>query len=293
LIQEPIKVRKNKNKNLKKRIDTYTILGIPYYFILVTLIALPMFLIIMYSITMATDSIPFFKFTVDHFMKFFTHDVKFLQVLVDSLKFALITTLITILIGYPFAFMITKFKSKTQALLILIITVPMWINMFLRVIAWRQILQKGGIVHKLLALVGIEVGNLLGTDFAIIIGMVYVFLPFMIIPIYNVLNKIDPNLIQASKDLGANSFQTFKRVILPLSIPGVLSGVTMVMLPSATTLVIPKYLGQGKILIGNIIESQFIKSGDWNYGSAISIILALVIILITKLSNKLDKMREK
>ena len=165
--------------------------------------------------------------------------------------------------------------------------------MFLRVIAWRQILQKGGIVHKLLALVGIEVGNLLGTDFAIIIGMVYVFLPFMIIPIYNVLNKIDPNLIQASKDLGANSFQTFKRVILPLSIPGVLSGVTMVMLPSATTLVIPKYLGQGKLLIGNIIESQFIKSGDWNYGSAISIILALVIILITKLSNKLDKMREK
>ena len=292
MIKEPIKVKKN-STNLRKRIDTYTVLGIPYYLILATLIALPMFLIIMYSITMATDSIPFFKFTANHFMKFFTHDAKFLQVLLDSLKFALITTIITILIGYPFAFMITKFKPKVQALLILVITVPMWINMFLRVIAWRQILQKGGIIHKILALVGVEVGNLLGTDFAIIIGMVYVFLPFMIIPVYNVLNKIDPNLIQASKDLGANKFQTFKRVILPLSIPGVLSGVTMVMLPSATTLVIPKYLGQGKILIGNIIESQFIKSGDWNYGSAISIILALVIISITKLSNKLDKMREK
>ena len=165
--------------------------------------------------------------------------------------------------------------------------------MFLRIIAWRQILSKGGIIHKLLGVFNIEVGNLLGTDAAIVLGMVYVFLPFMIIPIYNVINKIDPNLIQASKDLGANNVQTFRRVILPLSIPGVLSGVTMVMLPSATTLVIPKYLGEGRVLIGNIIENQFIKNGNWNYGSAISIILAFVIVLITKLSNKLDKMREK
>ena len=286
MIKEPITIKKHKN-NFKKLLNTYT------YLSLLTLIVLPMLLIMVYAVTKSTDSLPFFKFTFENFMRFFTNDAEFLKVLLDSLKFALITTVITILIGYPFAFFITKFKSKTQGLLILLITVPMWINMFLRIIAWRQILSKGGIIHKLLGVFNIEVGNLLGTDAAIVLGMVYVFLPFMIIPIYNVINKIDPNLIQASKDLGANNVQTFRRVILPLSIPGVLSGVTMVMLPSATTLVIPKYLGEGRVLIGNIIENQFIKNGNWNYGSAISIILAFVIVLITKLSNKLDKMREK
>ena len=292
MIKEPITIKKHKN-NFKKLLNTYTYLSLPYYLLLVTLIVLPMLLIMVYAVTKSTDSLPFFKFTFENFMRFFTNDAEFLKVLLDSLKFALITTVITILIGYPFAFFITKFKSKTQGLLILLITVPMWINMFLRIIAWRQILSKGGIIHKLLGVFNIEVGNLLGTDAAIVLGMVYVFLPFMIIPIYNVINKIDPNLIQASKDLGANNVQTFRRVILPLSIPGVLSGVTMVMLPSATTLVIPKYLGEGRVLIGNIIENQFIKNGNWNYGSAISIILAFVIVLITKLSNKLDKMREK
>ena len=253
MIKEPIRVRKTKKNNLKSFLTTYTVLGLPYYAILVTLIALPMFLIVMYAITKASNNVPFIKITADHFMKFFTNDTEFLISLLNSLKFAFLTTIITILIGYPFAFIITKFKPKTQALMILIISMPMWINMFLRVIAWRQILTVGGPIHKFFALFGITLGKLLGTDFAIVLGMVYVFLPFMVIPIYNVLNKIDPNIITASKDLGANNFQTFKRVILPLSIPGVLSGVTMVMLPSATTLVIPKYLGEGKILIGNII----------------------------------------
>ena len=175
--------------------------------------------------------------------------------------------------------MISRRSTKIQALLILAVTAPMWINMLIRVLAWKQIFDM---INP----------NLLGTDLAIVIGMVYVYLPFMVLPIYTVLAKIDPKLYEASQDLGANHVKTFLKVTLPLSVGGILSGVTMVLLPAATTIVIPKILGNGRYLIGNLIEERFLKSGNWGYGSAIAIILSLIIMGMVFITKRVDKNKE-
>ena len=185
----------------------------------------------------------------------------FIKAMLDSIYLAVLTTVFALLIGYPTAYIIANRKPRTQAAMILVITAPMWVNMLLRTMALKQLFEM-------------FVPNLLGGNFSIVTGMVYVFLPFMVLPIYTVLSKIDPRLYEAAHDLGANKFETFIKVTLPLSITGVLSGITMVLLPAATTLVIPKYLGGGRYLIGNLIEDRFLKNGDWGYGSAIAIILS-------------------
>lgn len=274
MFREPLKRREPKQSIKKTKMDSVVLLGIPYYVILTFLIVIPLGLILLYALTERVNDM-FLTFSLKYFVQF-AQEPLFIKAMVDSIYLAIVTTIVALMIGYPTAFIISKKKARTQALMILILTAPMWVNMLLRTMALKQLFEM-------------FLPNLLGGNFSIVTGMVYVFLPFMVLPIYTVLSKIDPKLYEAAHDLGANRFETFMRVTLPLSITGVLSGITMVLLPAATTLVIPKYLGGGRYLIGNLIEDRFLKNGNWGYGSAIAIILSIIIMVMVYLTKKLDK----
>ncbi len=260
----------------------------PYIGWITLFIVFPMLLIVLYAFTSEGNSVNTINFTLDNFVKFFNPD--FIKVLVRSFTLAFITTLLCVIIGYPVAYSISKLKSSIQPLMIILVTAPQWINMLIRTYAWIGILNDKGLLNQLLMLFNIAPIKIMNTNIAVLIGMVYNFLPFMILPIYTVLAKMDNSLVEASYDLGANRVETFKKVILPLSIPGVLSGITMVFLPSISTFFIPKLLGGGKsLLIGNLIEEKFITSGDWNFGSAISLILAVLVLISIYMTRKIDK----
>ena len=250
-------------------------------------IVLPMILIFLYAVTSPGNQAISLQFTLDNFIKFF--DPVFMKVLLKSLQIAGITTLVCLIIGYPLAYIISRRSVKVQTLLILLITIPMWINMLVRTYAWISILSDKGLINSFLGIFGVGPLKMMYTDFAVVVGMVYNFLPFMIIQIYNVLAKMDDSLVEASYDLGANRFQTFRKIIFPLSLSGVISGITLVFLPSLSTFVIPQFLGGGMMLIGNLIENQFINMGDYNFGSAISLIMAALIMLSMHLANQFDR----
>lgn len=260
----------------------------PYCFWLFILTVLPMLLIVLYAFIEKGNTITTFSFTLDNFGKFF--DPIFISVLVKSFVLGIITTVICLLIGYPVAYYISKCKERTQTILILIITFPTWINLLMRTYAWISILSNNGIINNTLSALGLGTVNMLYTDFAVILGMVYNFLPFMILPIHTALTKMDNSLEEASQDLGADPIMTFRKVTFPLSLGGVLTGITMVFLPTISSFVIPKLLGGGQYsLIGSFIEQQFIKVGNWHFGSAISLILAIIVIVLMGLIYMLEK----
>jgi spermidine/putrescine transport system permease protein len=260
----------------------------PYLFWMSIFIVVPMLLIVFYAFTTSGNDIISFRFTLDNFLKF--SEPIFLRVLLRSLSIAMLTTLISIVLGYPVAYLISQTSERVQTLLILLITIPMWINMLVRTYAWIGILSENGLINSFMNWLGLPTLNLMYTDFAVILGMVYNFLPFMILSIYTVLAKLDKALIQASYDLGANKTQTFLKIVLPLSVPGIISGITLVFLPAVSTFVIPRFLGGGNfVLIGNLIETQFITVGEWNFGSAISMIMASVIMLTMFITKRFDQ----
>ncbi len=264
-------------------------LAIPYIVWAVLMLVLPMALIFLYSITEPGNSIISFSITLDQYIKFFT-DKDFLLILWRSLAIAVKTTIICLLLGYPIAYYIARTKEKTQNLLILCITIPMWINMLVRTYAWIGLLSDGGLIQKILSLVGLGHIKLLYTEGAVLLGMVYNFLPFMILQIQTSLCKMDTSLLEASADLGASPVQTFRRITLPLSLPGVINGITLVFLPAVSSFFIPKLLGGGQyFLIGNMIENQFITVGEWNFGSAISMIMAVIMMLLMMAVRKTEK----
>lgn len=264
-------------------------LAIPYIVWAVLMLALPMALIFLYSITEPGNSIISFSITLDQYIKFFT-DKDFLLILWRSLAIAVKTTIICLLLGYPIAYYIARTKEKTQNMLILCITIPMWINMLVRTYAWIGLLSDGGLIQKILSLVGLGHIKLLYTEGAVLLGMVYNFLPFMILQIQTSLCKMDTSLLEASADLGASPAQTFRRITLPLSLPGVINGITLVFLPAVSSFFIPKLLGGGQyFLIGNMIENQFITVGEWNFGSAISMIMAVIMMLLMMAVRKTEK----
>ncbi|WP_342621588.1 ABC transporter permease [Erysipelothrix sp. P66] len=266
----------------------YRPLVIPYVVWMSVFIVVPMLLIVFYAFTTVGNQMIPFQFSLINFKKFF--DPVFLKVLLDSFRIAGITTVICLLVGYPLAYFISRRSERMQTLLILLVTIPMWINMLVRTYAWISILSDKGLINSFLALFGIAPLKMMNTDFAVILGMVYNFLPFMIMQIYNVLAKMDESLIEASYDLGANRFETFRKIVFPLSLSGVISGITLVFLPSLSTFVIPQFLGGGSyVLIGNLIENQFINIGDYNFGSAISLIMAVLIMLSMHFANKFDR----
>lgn len=263
-------------------------LVIPHGVFMVAFIAFPMLLIALYAFTKKGNDIVTIQFTLDNFIRFF--DPVFINILIQSLKIALITTIFCLLMGYPIAYFITKQGERSQMLLILLITMPMWVNMLIRTYSWISLLSTNGIINNILVRLGFNRIEMLYTDFAVILGMVYNYLPFMIISIHTQLAKMDQSLIQASYDLGANWKQTFSKVIFPLSIPGVMTGITLVFLPAVSSFVIPKLLGGGSyMLIGNLIENQFGSAGNWNFGSAISLIMTVIIIVTMAITKHFDK----
>lgn len=263
-------------------------LVIPYIVWSVLMLLLPMLLIAMYSFMKQGNSILPFKLTIHNYVKFFT-DKDFLMILLRSLLIAVKTTIICLLLGYPLAYFIAKTPEKKRNNLILLITLPMWINMLVRTYAWIGLLSNDGLFAWIFSLFGFKNVELLYTETAVLIGMVYNFLPFMILQINTALTKIDPSLIEASYDLGASKKETFRRVILPLSLSGVISGIALVFLPAVSSFFIPKLLGGGQyFLIGNVIENQFITVGEWNFGSAISMIMAVIMMLSMYLVRRID-----
>ena len=259
----------------------------PYVFWSFLLIVVPLLLIVLYSVTAGDNSVLTIHFTLDNFKKI--SDPVYLNVFIKSLKMGLITTGICVVFAYPMAYIIAKFDESVQDILILLVTIPMWINTLLRTYAWISLLSDNGIVNSLLKVLGINPVTMMYTDFSVVMGLVCDLLPFMVIPIHTSLAKMDYSLVEAANDLGANRFQTFTKVIFKLSIPGVISGVTMVFLLSISSFVIPSLLGGRQyVLIGNLIENQFISVGDWNFGSAISIILAIIILVLIRLMKKID-----
>lgn len=271
---EEVKVIKTK-KRLK---PLNAILISPYYLILCSLILIPILIMVIYSFTKG-DSRNLFQvsLTLENYINFFVTR-EFQVAMTRSIWLALLTTVSTLLIGYPLAYFITQTKPRTQMLLILLISAPMWINLVIRTVALRQVID-------------LIMPGIIGSNLAMVIGLVHVFLPFMVLPIYTVLLKIDPALIEAATDLGANRFKSFLKVTLPLSLSGVMSGILMVFLPAATTLVIPKYLGNNVFLIGNLIERVSILSGNIGYGAAIAIILSVIMMIMILIVKRFDKFK--
>ena len=260
----------------------------PYVAWIAVMIVAPMLMIVLYAFTTAGNDVTTIRFTLDNVARFFSDQV-FLDVLWRSLFIAVITTIICVLVGYPIAYAIAQRSEKSNMFWVLVITMPTWINMMVRTYAWVGILQDGGLINSLLGLFGIGPFKMMYTTFAVVLGMVYNFIPFMILQIHTSLTKMDKSYLEAAADLGANKVQSFLRVTLPLSLPGVLSGITLVFLPAVSSFFIPKLLGGGQyVLIGNVIETQFLTSGDWNFGSAISLIMAVIIMISMYITRKVD-----
>lgn len=261
----------------------------PYMIWCAIMLLLPMLLIFLYSVTTQGNNVISFSFTLDHFKRFFT-DPDFLLILWRSLVIAIKTTIICVLLGYPIAYFIARSSDRVRNILVLVITLPMWINMLVRTYAWIGILSDGGIAQQILGWFGLGDTKLLYTEGAVLLGMVYNFIPFMILQVNASLSKMDTSLLEASSDLGANRFQTFWRVTFPLSLPGVISGITLVFLPAVSSFFIPKLLGGGQyFLIGNVIENQFITVGEWNFGSAISMVMAVLMMVMMMGVRKMEE----
>ena len=264
-------------------------LAIPYIVWAILMLLIPMGLIAFYSFSKQGNDIIPFSLCLDNYAKFFT-DPDFLLILWRSIFIAIKTTVICLLIGYPVAYFISGSSKKVQNILVLCITLSMWINMLVRTYAWIGLLSEGGFIQQILSFIGLGEQELLYSEGAVLLGMVYNFLPFMILQINTSLCKMDHSLLDAGADLGANKFQAFWRITFPLSMPGVINGITLVFLPAVSSFFIPKLLGGGQyFLIGNLIENQFITAGEWNFGSAISMIMAIIMIVMMFAVSKVER----
>ena len=259
------------------------LLSAPFIFWSVLFIVVPLCMVFYYGLTDKSGA-----FTLENIAAIATPEHS--KALWESIKLSLVSTVICFILAYPLAMILSQMSTNKNSFIVLIFILPMWMNFLLRTLAWQTLLEKSGVINSLLNAIGLPTLNIINTPAAIILGMVYNFLPFMVLPIYNVLVKIDVNTINAARDLGANSFQTFMKIIFPLSIPGVISGITMVFVPALTTFVISTILGGSKILlIGNVIEQEFQIASNWNLGSGLSIVLMMFIIFNMVISAVTDK----
>ena len=260
-----------------------TLLAAPYSVWAIGFILIPLVLVIFYAFTDKTGS-----FTLDNIIAI--SESTNLKALGLSVMLSFISTIICLLLAYPLAMILATLGVNQSSFMVFIFILPMWMNFLLRTLAWQTLLEKTGVINSILTFLNLPTLNIINTPSAIVLGMVYNFLPFMVLPIYNTLIKIDSNVINAAKDLGANNIQTFTRVIFPLSLPGVISGITMVFVPALTTFVISDLLGGAKILlIGNVIEQEFKQANNWNAGSGLSFVLMIFIVISIFISNKYDK----
>lgn len=248
----------------------------PYILWMIIFTVVPLGLLLFFSLTVKTTT--GIVWSLENFGRF--AEPIYVKVLLRSLYLAAVSTGFCLVLGYPAAMILAGRSDKRRNNLILLMVLPMWMNFLLRTYAWLTLLERKGLINTLLGMIGLPPLHLLYNEFAVVLGMVYNFIPFMVLPIYSVLSKMDHSLIEAAEDLGADPARTFFKVIFPLSLPGVLSGITMVFMPAVTTFVISRLLGGGQYtLIGNLIEQQFLTVGDWNFGSAISVIMMLIILV--------------
>lgn len=267
-----------------------SILAYPYVIWSAIFIIIPLILVVIFSFTVEVDGKQ--VFSLANYKELM--DPIYLKVFFRSITLAGASTLICLIVGYPVAYIISKAHISKRGTLILLFILPMWMNFLLRTYAWVAILGKNGLLNSFLGIFGVEPVSILYTNFAILLGMVYNFLPFMVLPIYTSLSKMDDDLVNAARDLGANSLQVFTKVIFPLSLPGVVSGITMVFMPAVTTFAISRLLGGGKfMLLGDLIEQQFTTVGDWNFGSAVSIFMMIVILISMAVMSKFEDESDK
>lgn len=270
---------------MKKNNGSSTLPASPYIVWSTLFIVIPLIIIVFFSFTQETAS--GYSFTLENFKRVLNS--QYISVFKRSLILAFESTVLCLILGYPVAYFISKMKSNKRNILIMLFIVPMWMNFLLRTYAWLPILGKNGVINNFLSAIGLNTINILYTDAAVLLGMVYNFLPFMILPIYTVLIKMDNILIDAAADLGANKRQIFTKVIFPLSMPGVITGITMVFMPAVSTFVISRLLGGGQyMLLGNLIETQFTTMGDWNFGSALAIFMMIIILISMAIMNKFE-----
>lgn len=276
----------NKTANARRAGLVQRLTLAPYSVWAVLFIVVPLIFVAYYAFT-DTD----FNFTFDNIARFFTATSNigdgeltrevhtYLIIFLRSLKLAVISTVICLLMGYPMAYIIARAEARTQKILITLIMIPMWMNFLIRTYAWMTILQDTGIFNGILSALGLGRIHIIGTEAAVVIGMVYDYFPYMILPIYSVMAKMDIRLIEAARDLGCNSAGVLRRVIWPLSLPGVLSGITMVLIPSISTFYISQKLGNGKFyLIGDAIEGQYVAN-NLHFAAAIAFILMVVLLV--------------
>lgn len=267
-------------------------LAYPYILWMGIFILIPLLLVVFFAITKGdSQNFSTFTFSLENLKRAFAP--LYLKVLARSVNLALISTIICLIIGYPMAYIISREKPKKRNIMVLMFVIPMWMNFLLRTYAWLTLLGKNGLINTLITKLGFAPLNLIYNDTAVLLGMVYNFLPFMVLPIFSILAKIDKGLIEAAEDLGSDKITIFKRVIFPLSMPGVVTGITMVFIPAVSTFVISSLLGGNKYnLIGNVIEEQFRYTGDWHFGSSMSIILMVFILVTMAATSKFDKGKE-
>ena len=260
--------------------------SIPYIVWMSIFVVAPIILVLYYAFTTADGNLTLGNFTAMG---------RFLSVFARSFRLAFVSTIICIFIGYPVAYILSREGLRVQRLMIMLIMLPMWMNFLLRTYAWMSILENTGLLNRLLSSVGLPTMSIINTPSAVVIGMVYNFLPFMILPIYSVIVKIDRSLYEAAHDLGANTLSVFRRIVIPMSLPGVLSGVMMVFVPAVSTFVISQLLGGGMVmLLGDLIEMQFLGAAyNPHLGSAIALVMMIIVILFMYVMNRFGEGEEK
>ena len=261
-------------------------LAAPYVGWMALFVVAPLVLVVVYALTTRDGS-----FTLDNF----SNMMQYAAVFGRSFLLAGIATVLCILLGYPMAYFLSRERGRLRSMATLLIMLPMWMNFLLRTYSWVFLLERNGFFNTLLSTIGLPKLDIINTQAAVVLGMVYNFLPFMVLPIFSVIVKIDHRIIEAAQDLGANSVQVFRRVILPLSLPGVLSGVTMVFIPAVSTFVISRLLGGGmSLLVGDLIEMQFLGSAyNPHLGSAISLVMMVIVLICMGVMNRFGEGEEE
>ena len=258
-----------------------SLFSLPYLIWSLIFIIVPMGLVVVFAFTTEGG-----QFTLDYVSQV----CEYTNVLVRSVWLAAIATIICLLIGYPLAFIMSRMPGFQQRTMLMLIMLPMWMNFLLRTYAWMTILEKNGLLNKLFGLVGLGPFDMINTQGAVVLGMVYNYLPFMILPLYSIMTKIDNRTIEAAQDLGANTKNVFTRIVIPMSMPGISTGITMVFVPSVSTFIISRMLGGGgNLLIGDLIDLQFLGNAyNPHLGSAISLVLMVLILLCMSILNQFN-----
>ncbi len=248
------------------------LIAVPYIIWAVIFIVVPMVYVGYFAFTDVNGA-----FTLANVMQI----GKYTEVLLRSVKYAAIATVFCLVFGYILAYIMSHLSEKVKAIVLVLLMLPMWINFVLRTQALQNLLMDNGFINQLFGVFGLEPVKLLDTDFAVVLGLIYNYLPFMVLPIYTSLEKMDRKVIEAAQDLGANSINVFKRVVLPLSLPGIYSGILMVFIPCLSTFVISEKLGGGKVyLIGNVINDMFTQNYNFNAGAAISLVMMIIMLVV-------------